>query len=65
MCLLGIRTFDLILTFDFEAIIDFNILRIISSVSGRYLAKRFLDCSHTAHTNPSGGVYVAFGGYDL
>ena len=81
MCLLGVMTFDLIFgvdvpfggydlwpiffTFDFEAIIDLKWLRIISSVSGRHLANRFLDCFHTAHTNPSGGVYVPFGGYDL
>ena len=63
MCLFGVMTFDLV--FDFEAIIDFNWLRIISSVSGRYLAKRFLDCFHTAHTNLSAGVDVPFGGYDL
>ena len=37
----------------------------ISSVSGRYFAKRLLDCFHTAHTHPSGGVDVPFGGYDL
>ena len=37
----------------------------ISSVSGRYLAKRLLDCFHTAQTHPSGGVDVPFGGYDL
>ena len=65
MCLLGVITFDLILTFDFEAIIDFNSLRMTSSVSGRYLARRPLNCFHTAHTNPSGPVDVPFGGYDL
>ena len=66
MCLLGVMTFDLVFfTFDFEAIIDLNCLRIISLVPGRFLAKRFLDCFHTAHTNPSRGVYVPFGGYDL
>ena len=53
------------LTFDFEAIIDFNWLRMISSVSGRYLTKRLLDCFHTAHTPPSVGVDVPFGNYDL
>ena len=55
----------LFLTFDFEAIIDFNWLLMSSSVSGRYPAKRLLNCFHTAHTNPSGGVDVPFGGYDL
>ena len=30
----------------------------ISSVSGRCLAKRLLNCFHTAHTHPSGGVDV-------
>ena len=65
MCLSGVLTFDLILTFDFVAIIDFNWLRMISSVSGRYLGKRSLNCFHTAHTNPWGGVDVPFRGYDL
>ena len=49
-------------TFEFKAIIDFNWLRMISSVtvSVRYLAKRLLNCFHTAHTHPWGGVHVPF-----
>ena len=54
-----------LLTFDFEVIIDLKWLRMINSVSGWYLAKRLLDCFHTAHTHPSGGVDVPFVGYDL
>ena len=30
----------------------------ISSVSGQYLAERFLDCFYIAYTHPSGGVDV-------
>ena len=37
----------------------------VSSFSARYLAKRLLDCFHTAQTHPSGGVDVPFGGKDL
>ena len=54
------------LTFDFEAIIDFNWWRLIRSFSSRYLGKCFLYCFHIAHTHPSGGVDVPFlGGYDI
>ena len=59
MCLLGVMNFD------FEAIIDFNRLLMISSVSRRYLRKHLLDCFHTAHTHPSGGVDEPFLGYDI
>ena len=66
MCFWGVMTFDLIFTFYFEAIIiDFNWLWMISSVFGRYLAKRLLDCFHTAQTHPRGGVNVPFWGYEL
>ena len=68
MCLLGVMIFDLglSLTFDFEAIIDFKWLKMISPASRRYLGKRLLDCFHIAHTHPWGGVDVPFlGGYDL
>ena len=61
----GVMTFDLIFYLRFEAIIDFNLWRMISSVSGRYIRKRFLDCFHIACTHPSGGVDVPFGGCDL
>ena len=37
----------------------------LSSVPGRYLAKRLHYYFHTAHTHPLGGVNVPFGGYDL
>ena len=37
----------------------------ISSVSGRYLAKRLLDCAHTAHTHPLRGVAVPFVSYEI
>ena len=60
------------MTVDFEGDIDFNCLRMISSVSRRYLAKSLLGSFHIAHTHPSGGggggggeVDVPFGGYDL
>ena len=33
----------------------------VSSVSGRHLAKRLLNCFHTAHTHSWGGVDVPFG----
>ena len=51
--------------FDFEAFVDFNWRQIISSVSGRYLGKRLLDCFYIAYTHPLGGVDLPFGGYDL
>ena len=57
--------FAQLFTLDFVAIIDFNLLWMISSVSERYLAKRLLDCFHTAHTHPSEVVDVPFGGDDL
>ena len=50
--------------FDFQAIIDFNLWRMTSSVSGQYLGKR-LDCSHIAHTHALWSVDVPFWGYDL
>ena len=37
----------------------------ITLVPGQYLAKRLLGCFHIAHTHPSGGVDVPFGGYDF
>ena len=64
MCLLGIMTFDLIFFHWFWGDQWFWFW-MISSVSERYITKRLLDCFHTAHTHPSGGVDVPFGGYDL
>ena len=34
-------------------------------VSGRYLAKRLLDCFHIAHSHALGGVDVPFRGFEL
>ena len=47
------------------AIIGFNLLWMISLVSGRYLGNRLLNSFHIAHTHPPRGVDVPFGGYDL
>ena len=58
-------TFDLIFAFDFKAIIDLNWWRTISLVSGRYLQKGLMDCSHIAHAHALGVVDVPFGGYDI
>ena len=60
----GVMTFDLIFHLLFEAIIIDLRWQMMSSVSEKYIGKRLLDCFHTAHTHPSGGAYVAFGGYD-
>ena len=37
----------------------------MTSIFGRFLAKRLLHCFHTGHTHLSGGVDVPFGRYDL
>ena len=55
---LGYDLWLIFVPFDLEAIIDFNWWQMIISVSGRYLGKHLLDCFHTAHTHPSGGVDV-------
>ena len=60
-----LRPLTYFLPFEFQAISDFNYLRMISSVSRRYLRNHLLDCFHTAHTHPPGGVHVPFEGYDL
>ena len=62
MCLLRVMTFDLFFTLNFEAIIDFNLWQMISSVFGINLGKCLLDCFHIAHTYASAGVDVPFGG---
>ena len=60
--LLGVVTFYLFLTFDFDTInfIDFNSWQMISSK--RYLRESLLDCFHIAHIHLLGGLDVSFWG---
>ena len=56
MCLFGVVTFDLIFTFDFEAIIDFKLMA-EDKFFYRMIARKAF-----CHTHPLGGVDVLFGG---
>ena len=62
---LGVMTFDLVFDLWFWGPGDYRLWLIADNKFSFQSISRKAEFFHTAHTNPSGGVDVPFGGYDL